>query len=40
LDKLGLEEATLINWTIEKSLEANIPEEVVTVLLRKEILLE
>ena len=40
LHKLSLEEGSFINWTVEESLEANIPEEIVSVLLSKEVFRE
>lgn len=38
LDEFCLEEGTLVNWTIEKALEAHVPKEVAAVLLREKVL--
>lgn len=40
LDKLSLQERLFVNRAVEKSLEANVPKEVVAVLLSEEVLLE
>ncbi len=40
LDKFRLEETSFVDWAIEKSIKAHIPEEIRTVLLREEILWE
>jgi hypothetical protein len=40
LNKFGLEEAPLVDGTVEEALEADIPKEVGAVLLSKEVLLE
>ena len=38
LHEFRLQEGTLVNWTIEKALEAHIPKEVAAVLLREKVL--
>lgn len=38
LNEFRLQEGTLVNWTIEKALEAYIPKEVAAVLLREKVL--
>ena len=40
LYELRLQEALLVNWTVEDALEAQIPEEVLNVVFGKEVLLE
>ena len=40
LNKFSLQEGALINWTIEESLETDIPEEVSAVLFSEEVFLE
>lgn len=40
LNKFGLEEAPLVDGTVEEALEADIPKEVGAVFLSKEVLLE
>ena len=40
LDELGLQEGLFVDWTVEKALIAQIPEEVGRVVLQEEVLLE
>ena len=40
LNELCLKETSFIDWTVEKSIEAHIPEEIWTVLLGEEVLWE
>ena len=38
LDKLGLQEALLVNWTVKETLVAEIPEKVHRIVFSKEVL--
>ena len=40
LNEFCLQETSFIDWAVEKSIEANIPKEIRTVLLREEVLWE
>ena len=40
LHELGLQKTLLVDWTVEDALEAQIPEEVLDVVLSEEVLLE